>query len=102
MYIVPFFGKSDSKGNYQLVDKRKWLKVTSFFGEILYKIQILFRYVAWARFNLQREFKASLDILSSLLVLDFTNYFFKSKYVEKLLKKGLVRNFEQLTESGLL
>ena len=23
MYIVPFFGKSDSKGNYQLVDKRK-------------------------------------------------------------------------------
>ena len=102
MYIITFLGKTNSKGNDQLIDKREWLEITSFFGEILDKVKILFRYIVGAWFNLKREFKPSLYVLSCLFILDFTDDFFKCKDVENLLEKGLIGNFEQLAKAGLL
>ena len=102
MYIITFLGKANSKGNDQLIDKREWLEVTSFFGEILDKVKILFRYVVRAWFNLKREFKPILDVLSGLFIFDFAYDFFKCKNVENFLEKGLIGNFEQLAKAGLL
>ena len=51
---------------------------------------------------MKREFKPSLDVLSGLFILDFTDDFFKCKDVENLFEKGLIGNFEQLAKAGLL